>query len=267
MKKVVLLVLMLVGVSLFAKDKYLDMVYVEDAPICGNAKYNSNVFCAGKAFMVYPFYISKFEVTQTVYADAMTGNELGVNVSPFHFAGENLPAEGMTWYDAVYFCNRLSEKSGLAPVYAITDIEVKNGHIDKATVTADKKNNGYRLPTEKEQEFAARGGKKMNTYVYAGSDTVENVAWTNVNSEEKTHPVGKKSANALGLYDMSGNVWEYTETSYGSAIEGVDSPSFHIIKGGGWFNGVNYAMVSHNFIWVDNRGDGDLGIRVVRRVE
>ena len=111
----------------------------------------------------------------------------------------------VTWYGAVAFCNWLSEKEGLKKAYN-TDLELKNHIVNLG---------GYRLPSEKEWEYTARGGVKGDTTTYTGSDNIDDVAWYDSNSNE-IHQVGEKQTNELGIYDMSGNVYEWTNTPDGS---------------------------------------------------
>ena len=137
------------------------------------------------------FYISKYEVTQDIYETVMGTN-------PSIFKGKDLPVENISFYDAIEFCNKLSLAQGLEPYYY---------NFTSSTPKENPAANGYRLPTPEEWKFAAKG--------YAGSSNITEFAWVLENSDNKTHPVGAKAPNELGLYDMYGNVWEYCFTSFG----------------------------------------------------
>ena len=177
------------------------------------------------------YSISRTEVTQKLYESVM-----GENPSYFCRDNEDLdedelknlkrntsnyPVENVSWYDAIYFCNKLSEKEGLQPVYVVDgetsirkwDYEPHNKDKIDGVITQDIFANGYRLPTVEEWLYAAKGGED---YDYSGSDDIDKVAWYNDNSDWVTHPVAQKKNNGYGLYDMSGNVEEWCWDSYGS---------------------------------------------------
>jgi len=151
------------------------------------------------------------------------------------------PVINVSWYDAAAYANWLSEQDGLAPAYRI------NG----STVTWDRSADGWRLPTEAEWEYAARGGAKSRGYRYAGSNTAGDVAWYDSNSGGKTQPVAGKKANELGLYDMSGNVWEWCWDWYGDYPSGSQtnpagpaSGSGRVLRGGGRYNSASHIRVA-----------------------
>ena len=233
------------------------------------------------------FYISKYPVTQAQYL-AVTGfnpffyTGSSVHTPPYLRAqfpegvtnGDRLPAEQITWFDAVEFCNKLSALEGYTQVYTIRGREPAAGYpIINAEVTADWNANGYRLPTEAEWEYSAKGGDGMGPYfIYSGSNDPETVAWYNsssdkwaegvkdlleqpkegdtirfqvasghyVGSHNRTYPVGGKAPNSLGIYDMSGNVWEWCWDWFGDYADthqtdprGPASGDRRVKRGGG----------------------------------
>ena len=187
------------------------------------------------------FYIGKFLVTQKEWQEVMGDN-------PSHFKGDDLPVERVSWKEIRYFLEELNAKTGKT----------------------------YRLPTEAEWEYAARGGASSRGYKYAGSNSLDEVAWYDGNSSASTHPVGQKKANELGLYDMSGNVWEWcaddSHDNYYNAPSTsrawIDSPraSDRVYRGGSWFSSALLCRVSTRNGNTHLCRDGNLGFRLAMSV-
>ena len=186
-----------------------------------------------------------FEMLSTPVTQKLYEAVMGTN--PSHFKGDDLlPVESVSWYDAVFFCNKLSIMEGLEPVYSI------NGKTEfRSLDTVPEVNtsaSGYRLPTVEEWKYAARGGEN---YKYAGSDDLGEVGWYDGNSYGATHPVARKKANGYGLYDMSGNVWEWCSDWYGNYSSssqtnptGPNSGSDRVFRGGSWNCNAGYCRSS-----------------------
>lgn len=215
------------------------------------------------------FMISKFLVTQELWSKVM-----GYNPSAF-LEKSDLPVENISWFDALIFCNCLSRLDGLEAVYQINNYIYEFGTSNlnddqKQTITADFSNNGYRLPTEAEWEYAARGGGARKDVKYSGTDNLEWAGWY---KKKKTYPVGKKIVNPLGLFDMSGNVWEWCwdwfdryQMILQNDPKGPVTGMFKIIRGGSWRDDENSMRVSNRGkIEPDVRMD-DIGFRVVRNL-
>jgi|BioPla2DNA2_1021312.scaffolds.fasta_scaffold03876_6 sulfatase modifying factor 1 len=200
------------------------------------------------------FYIGKYPVTQKQWCKLMGSSlELGFGM------GDYYPMYQISWYDTIKFCNLLSLAEGLKPCYTINgsadptnwgDVPIRSNKVWDA-VTCDWEANGYRLSTEAEWEYTARGGRESRGYKYSGSDNIDDVAWYTNNSDDIIHPVGKKKANELGIYDMSGNVCEWCWDWYGDydpAFQtnptGPVTGKYRLLRGGGWYS---YAVNCHVF--------------------
>jgi len=216
------------------------------------------------------FSIGKYEVTQALYESVM-----GYNPSYFNgFADSSKrPVEQVTWYDALEFCNKLSEKERLQPVYAINDRKPATGYpITSATVVANWSKNGYRLPTEAQWEYAAKGGNgSPGNYTYSGSNNIDEVAWYGENSGGAPQVVGTKTPNELGIYDMSGNVWELCWDWYGDYSSeaqtdplGASSGPGRVDRGGSWLARAQYSHSAHRGYLNPFYRSYFIGFRVVR---
>ncbi len=182
------------------------------------------------------FSIGKYEVTQEEWEAVMGSN-------PSNFKGAKRPVEKVDWHDCQDFIRKLNALTG----------------------------KHFRLPTEAEWEYAARGGNRSQGYKYAGGNTIGSVAWYKDNSGKETHSVGQKQSNELGLYDMAGNVWEWCQDWYNSSYY-VKSPltnpvnntsaSRRVLRGGGWSLSARYCRVSLRASGTPVYCDDDLGLRL-----
>ena len=247
-------------------DNPANFVYVQGATITGaitaSGYTTSNIFKDGKTVTVGDFYMCDHEVTQAEYTKYCSYGETTLDKG----SGDNYPAYCVNWYDALVYCNKRSIAEGLTPCYTISDSTdpddwgtiPTSGDSTWDSVTCDFTANGYRLPTEQEWEYAARGGNGLTgyQYEYAGSNTIGDVAWYNDNSGRKTYEVKSKKANGLGLYDMSGNVWEWCWDT--------DDSGYRFRRGGGWDNSVGYCTVSYRINNYASDRYPYYGFRVVR---
>jgi formylglycine-generating enzyme required for sulfatase activity len=200
----------------------MEMVYVRGGTFTMGCTAEQGTDCFGNEYPAHEvtvgdFYIGKYEVTQAEWKAVMGSN-------PSHFKGDNLPVEQVSWNEVQEFIRKLNTMTG------------KN----------------YRLPTEAEWEYAARGGSQSRSFKYSGSNSIGDVAWYGENSGNKTHPVGIKRANELGIYDMSGNVWELMNDWYGTYNSGSQtnplgpsSGSYRVSRGGSWNYVARRARVSY----------------------
>jgi len=193
------------------------------------------------------FYIGKYEVTQKQWREIM-GTDLlrqlnaktGIE-APLSGKKDDYPMYYVSWEDAREFIERLNDRTG----------------------------GNYRLPTEAEWEYAARGGNQSLGYKYSGSDNIGEVAWYSDNSKSVTHPVGTKKANELGIHDMSGNVNEWVSDWYGDYSDNPQMDSgnpagypYRVFRSGSWFNGAWYARVSYRNAGGPRGRTGEVGFRL-----
>jgi len=279
MKKIITVLLIFLSTATFAQTEP-EMVFVKGGtfsmgnPYTDNSRKGDDDERPTHRVSVNDYYIGKYEVTVKQYKEFLADNytefdRFGVKhrlasapdsvwwqghpdtekywraqVASWWGYNNNYPIFHVTWFEAIAYCNWLSEKKGLNKVYSLNS---------SGSVVTDLSQNGYRLPTEAEWEYAARGGKNSNNYRFSGSNNFNTVAWVDDNTL-LTGPraVGTKNANELGIYDMSGNVWEWCTDDYSPMFygnSGSDNPvnlrptTFKSLRGGSWHYKVGYATV------------------------
>lgn len=259
-------------------------VEIPSASIAGTESWtpSSSVFVSGRKLEIASFYMSDHPVTRGEYKTLMgkdpsyaSAYDKDGNKLTGDDAVKNNPVNNISWYDALVYCNTLSIKEKLTPCYAISgstnpddwgSVPTNNNSTWNAA-TCDFTADGYRLPTEAEWEWAARGGEN---YTYAGSDDIDEVAWYYENTNNTgTRDVKTKKANAYGLYDMSGNVWEwcwdwYDSISGDTASTGPASGSIRCRRGGSWHYDASFAQVANRNYFIPYDRNCFYGFRLVR---
>jgi len=216
----------------------IEMIFVKGGTFKMGSTYGDSDEKPIHTVTVDDFYIGKYEVTQKQWKEIM-GNK------PSRFKGDNLPVESVSWNNIQNFIKKLNQKTG----------------------------KHYRLPTEAEWEYAARGGvetiHESSQTKYAGSNNIGNVAWYWYNARKKTHPVGTKQANELGIYDMSGNVWEWCSDWYGSYSrgsqnnpQGASSGTGRVHRGGSWYGNADLCGIANRFRDFPTGSYDNLGFRL-----
>lgn len=268
------------------KLRYSSFVKVEGSTVTDTVT-GSDIFISGRTLEINDFYICDHEVTQSEYEKYCTYGSTIPGSTSNTTAGTNYPACFVSWFDAIAYCNLRSIDEGFEPVYTLsgeTNPTTWTGIVTSGTkycapnsdawksVIMDMTKNGYRLPLEAEWEYAALGGLGLpgKDYDYAGSNTADDVGWFTTNSENNIHTVKEKNPNNLGLYDMSGNVfelcwdWFATTLSTSTVITGPASGAKRSCRGGG------YQYDKKILERVDNAATSrfnNAGFRIVRTAE
>jgi formylglycine-generating enzyme required for sulfatase activity len=267
MKRIIFtLVLSLVIGTLFSQKP--EMVFIE-----GGSYYMGNDYSGvldekpEHKVTISDFYISKTEVTFDMFDNFCRATGFKYPDDGGFGRGGN-PVINVSWEGAVKFCNWLSTRFGYEKVYDLR-IDSTGTYIQAVNWNAD----GYRLPTEAEWEYVAKGGNKSQGYAFSGSNNLDEVAWYSKTSGNKPHEVGKLKANELGVYDILGNAWEwcwdyydggYYKKSTGNDPKGPDRGDHRIYRGGNFNSEKDFVRITRRFALSPTLETGLVGIRLVQ---
>jgi Uncharacterized conserved protein len=245
------------AVAVTGAAPFMELVSVPGGAYSMGSDSGSNSEKPSHQVQVGDFLIGKYEVTQAQWKDVM-----GSSAVADRGKGERYPVYNVSWQEATDFCNKLSEREDLTPCYSGSG----------AGRVCDFSANGYRLPTEAEWEYAAKGGAEGGKHLYSGSDVKDEVGWDSANAGSASHEVGQKAANELGLFDMSGNVWEwcwdwyqadYYASSPAQNPQGPETGIYRVLRGGSY--GINaFGLRCTNRYYGAHRSDSSSGFRVAR---
>lgn len=251
------------------ENKFKDMVFVK------GGSYKPEFIDEEKE--VFDIEVCKYLVTQDMWQEIMKDN-------PSNFQGEKRPVDSVSWWEALEYCNKLSEKHNLEPVYDLSQrkqgvlkIFQLNSEVVYPDVADFQKTEGFRLPTQIEWEWFARGGEVAQReggfyFKYSGSNSIDEVAWYYKNSGEskksskELHEVALKKANQLGIYDCSGNLWEWTFDTEKERNVSKESIKNRITRGGSYYSEAEVCMIDFRDAEDGTQIFDNIGFRVVRTI-